>query len=460
MRWNATEPLTRWEKVLLAGFFLLLVALGGLVEYRSAFLTRRMGDLDCFLRAAWAVRTGNDPYAVTSDNDWHYNYPPLYAILMTPLADPPRGEDPAGFLPYAWSVAICYLINVICLFVAAHVLACAIEAKSPDASFRTQPTFCRRWWVLRLWPVLICFLPIGHTMMRGQVNVIVLAMLCAAYAGWLQGQNFRAGMWLAFAICIKVIPAYLIVYPLWKRDWRGLLGCASGLLIGLAIVPMLTFGPARTQTHYETYGKVFFAPFFKLNDDDTRKEEILGVNATDSVGVKNALHNWIYPDAGTRPEEMHVGAKAAYLLLGFAMTFATLFLPSPRRGRGAGGEGGNAPENDAHQFGALLVLMTIFSPVSHSHYLMFCLPIVMILLARQWHNQESIFISKGLVATFAVFFVTMAVAYLPGMEILKDRCAALFATLPLWAIPIVQAWRDRPAAPANDETRTAPRRAA
>ena len=35
----------------------------------------------------------------------------------------------------------------------------------------------------------------------------------------------------------------------------------------------------------------------------------------------------------------------------------------------------------------------------------------------------------------------MAIAYLPDLEILKDRCVALFATLPLWLIPTVQRWR-------------------
>ena len=142
----AIKPLTRWEKAGLALFALVFVALGGMVEYRSAFLTRRMGDLDVFLRAAWAVRTDEDPYKVTSDNDWHYLYPPLYAILMTPLADPPRGIDNAGYVPYPVSVAICFLINVLCLFLGVHTLASALEERT---SIGEQPTFCRRWWLLR-----------------------------------------------------------------------------------------------------------------------------------------------------------------------------------------------------------------------------------------------------------------------------------------------------------------------
>src|SRR5438105_12876445 len=115
MDWGATRPIGRWEKFGLAFFLFGLVAVGVLVEYRSALLTRRMGDLDVFLRAAWAVRNNADLYTIASDNDWHYIYPPLYAILLTPLADPPRDADPTGYLPYAYSVAICYLINLLCL---------------------------------------------------------------------------------------------------------------------------------------------------------------------------------------------------------------------------------------------------------------------------------------------------------------------------------------------------------
>ena len=268
---------------------------------------------------------------------------------------------------------------------------------------------------------MVCLLPVGHTMMRGQVNVIVLTLLCAALASWIRGQSWRAGGWLAFAICIKVIPLYLLVYPLWKRDWRALTSCAAGCLLGLVLIPLATFGHERTLTHYETYTKVFFGPFFNCSDDSLVKAEILGVNATDSVGVKNALHNWTYPNAGRRPEEMHIAAKATYLLLGFAMTFATLWPGTwPRR---------ETPMLIAAQFGGLILLMTIFSPVSHSHYLMFCMPIVMVSLAEVWRTQTTVLVPRYVVASFSVFFATMAIAYLPGLEILKDRCAAVFATI-------------------------------
>jgi len=426
---TATKPLGRLGKIGIVLFVLFLLGFGAHVEQKSAFLTRRMGDLDVFLRAAWAVRNDADLYAITSDNDWHYLYPPLYAILMMPLADPPRGADPTGYMPYAVSVAICYLLNLFSLFFGVHLLASALEERV--VGWQGQPRFCRRWWALRLWPILICFLPIGHTLMRGQVNTIVLAALCAAMAGWIREQKFRAGLWLSLAICIKVIPLYLLVYPLWKRDGRSLLGCAAGCLVGLVLIPGIVFGPTRAVAHYETYAKAFLGPYLKITDDDRSKEEIA---TTDSIGVKSALHNWMYPGLTRYEHDMHPGAKLAYLLLGFGMTFITLWPGTIRQAPAANGF------TEPTQFASLILLMAIFSPVCHMHYLLFCLPIVMTLLARTWHNQNHIQIPWPLMISFAVFNVSLALAHLPGLEVLKELCAALFGTLPLWGIPVVQLW--------------------
>src|SRR5258707_7543099 len=80
-----------WEK---AGIILLVLAtvgFGAIVEARSAFMKRRMTDLDVYLRAAWAVRSGENLYQIHDDNGWHYNYLPLLSIVLTPLDDPPAG---------------------------------------------------------------------------------------------------------------------------------------------------------------------------------------------------------------------------------------------------------------------------------------------------------------------------------------------------------------------------------
>ena len=333
--------------------------------------------------------------------------------------------------PYAVSAVVVYCVSLLCLALAAHWLASALEESNP--AWRDQPKYCRRWWALRLWPILVCLPPVGHTLMRGQVNLQVLAILCAAMACWLRSQNVRAGAWLAFAICIKVIPAYLLVYPLWKRDLRTLAGCTIGLFVGLVLVPVLYMGPRPALASYQSYAKVFFGPLLKLNDDTSRHAEILGVNATDSVGVRNALQNWSHPDRLNRPEEHSPFVTWTYRGLGVLMTFLVLWPGT--RGKPLSGQDGLA------QFGALVLLMAIFSPVCHSHYLAFCLPTVTCLLARNWEQRDDLRVGAGLAWLFAIFLIANAIPSLPGLEILRDLCLALFGTLPLWGATVVQLWR-------------------
>src|SRR6516162_6744952 len=139
----ARQPLSRLQQAFLLLLIIGVGAFGCLVELRSAFLSRRMGDLGCYLRGAWAVRTGADLYSITDDNQWHYNYPPLLAIVMAPLADPPPGSDRGGMVPYELSVAIWFALSVVFLLVGVHWLADALEQPSADCETLSLPAGCR-----------------------------------------------------------------------------------------------------------------------------------------------------------------------------------------------------------------------------------------------------------------------------------------------------------------------------
>src|SRR5205807_4413986 len=116
-------------------------------------------------------------YAVTDNHGFHYLYPPLFAILVAPLADPPPGVQAPWTVPFPVTAALWYGFNVLCLVVAVHWLAATVEQLSPDPAVRTQPAGCRRWWALRVLPVLACLAPVGHTLMRGQVGLLLLLLL-------------------------------------------------------------------------------------------------------------------------------------------------------------------------------------------------------------------------------------------------------------------------------------------
>jgi hypothetical protein len=451
MKNSATRWPSRLEWALLPLLLAMVVAFGGLVEMRSAFLSRRMGDLGCYLRPAWAAAVGKNIYDAVEDNGWHFNYPPLYAILLIPLADPPPGEDTAGFVPYHVSVAIVYVLNIACLFLAVHVLATAFERCATNPAYRDQPRFCRRWWALRSWPVLACLPSIAHTAMRGQVNLQVLVLLCAWIGCALASRRAWSGIFLGVAICIKVIPVYLLVYPCWRRDGRAIGGCAVGLFAGLVVVPLAVFGPARTVDEYQRYGQVLFGPILGLSDDLTRHDELLDTHSTDSMGIKNAVHSWLYPDQYQRPHFYHPAETWLYRILGALTTLAALW---PMRRQSS-----EVPWRTVHTLGTLLLLMVVFSPVSHVHYFTFCLPLVMSLMFRRWQFAATLHLGWPLTLALVWFVAACALPALPDFELLKDMRVPLLGALPLWVFAMIELWR-LPAAEAGDASSEMPRLAA
>jgi hypothetical protein len=431
-----TQPvlwLSRWERTCLVLLLLLLLGWGALTVKRGAFLTRRMTDACCFFRAGWVVRTGGPLYDFTEENGWHYIYPPLLAILLVPLADAPEGADRTGLLPYPMLVGIWYVLSLAVLAVGLHWLAGALEARSADPCVRKQRWGCRRWWALRVLPLWACLPAIGHTLMRGQTNLLLLGLLCGATAAMLRGRSWRSGLWLAGAICLKVYPAFLLLIPLWRRDWRAVAGCAVGLVLGLALVPAVVFGVPRTVSYYGQYAHTLLGPALGLGSDDTLASELLDSINNDSQSLSSALHNSLHLDRTTRPASPSLIVQSVALLTGALMTVATLAAAGRRR-RG----GGPAL---VLLFGSLTVIMLVICPVCHTHYWALLAPLVMGLLAARWEGRGEVRVGLGLGLLLWVSSATYILCSLPGLEILRDVGLTLYPSLLLWVTATVVLWR-------------------
>jgi hypothetical protein len=414
---SASERLTIGERILLVLLFLTALGFGYAVELRSAFMQRRMTDLDVYLRAAWAVRTGGDIYTITDDNDWHYHYPPLFAICMTPLADPPAGADRAGMPSFAVSVAICYVLSVACLLMAVHLLAGALEHANGSRMGR------RRWWHLRIVPILACLAPIGHTLMRGQVNHLLLLLLCGALAALLRQRSAAAGGWLAGAICLKVIPAFLLIYPAWRRDWRCLAGCGVGLVIFLGILPSAVFGPSRTFEYYREWDNLLRRPAMGSGTDNSRDQELHNVTATDSQSFLAIIHNSIYADRATRPPQATDDERRWHWSIAGGFTFLTLCAAGWRR---------RDPIGEVIFFGMLTALMVFTSPVAHLHYFALSIPLILGLQAHAQQQPRRWPFWGVWYTALLLFFVATFLPHFPGLETVRDFGLALYAGLAMW----------------------------
>jgi hypothetical protein len=387
---TACSPLNRWQRIALYGLLAAVIIFGAVVLIRSAMLKRRMTDADVFFRAGWALRVGEDIYSVTDTNGWHYHYPPLFAVAMTPLANPPPGADATGYLPYRISVVLWYGVSVACLWLALDVLAAALAYASPEPW--RFPRFSRGWWLIRAGPLLLALLPIGRTLSRGQSNMVVLLFLCGMAAFVLRNRRFAAGMSLAGAICIKIFPAFLLLHPLSRGDIRCMLGVAAGLIVGLGVIPAAALGPAKTVATYQRVGSAVLQPALGLTKDETRKIELL--NTIGSVSFMSVIRNLMHPPRGSHPQPISGGIKIAHWSLAALTTAATLFIGLRRRRDDA--------ISELLFIGALIVIMLPLLPTCFVHYFVLAIPLVVGLVADAWERHGYGRLGTGLTAMFAV----------------------------------------------------------
>lgn len=416
--------LHRWERGGLILFALALVAFGALVELRSAFQQQRKTDFGVYARAAYAVRSGEGIYDVHDDNGWHYPYPAAFAIMMTPLADPWPWMDRTGYLPYALSVAIWFVLSVVFSAWAAHKFAQVADPSANPGS--------RRWWYARTVPTYICLGAIGTTLARGQVNTLLLALIAGMFAAVVAGKRLRSGAWLAAAITLKVIPAVLLLIPFVRRDGRAGLGFVVGLGVGLLAIPTMALGWNQAiDANLRVFNSVL-RPATTGGGDTTRAKELTGITATDNQSFAAIIHAIRYPNKETRPPQADRLTKLMHLGLAGALALACLLVGW----RGVGPH----PADQLIYFGCVAMLMMLMSPVSHMHYYAFALPLVSGLWARSLATRpQAVFADRRTVTLLVIWGVTTGAVLLP-VELLREArsfgvCTAI--TLVMWTYGLV-----------------------
>jgi hypothetical protein len=264
------------------------------------------------------------------------------------------------------------------------------------------------------------------------VNLLLLALLCGMAAATLRGRSLLAGVCLAGAICLKVIPAFLLLFPLWRRDGRCLAGCALGLLAGGALIPTLAFGPTRTVQYYEEYARVLLGPALGVGQDQSRSKEMIETTANDSQSLQAALHNTLHPIRAERPAQPTALVRWIPRVVGGSLTLLTLAAAGWQK-RGSG-------TDIALFLGALVINMLVLSPVCHMHYFSLCAVIIMGLVSARWERHGS-GLGVGLTVIFAVNILCYIPPNIPGWLLLRDWAITLYPTLLLWTAGVVTLWK-------------------
>lgn len=403
-----SPPLQRWERMALVLFALLVVAFGAITELRSCYQHTRKTDLGVYLRAAYAVRSGGDIYQATDNNNYHYTYPPAFAVAMTPLADAPAGESRNGLLPYPLTVALWTILNFLLVARIMHVLAAlALPQEVPGS---------RRWWYARTVPVYVATGGLFYSIGVGQVNVLVIAMLVEMLRSRLTGKSLQSGCWLAAAIVLKVIPAYLLLYPLMMRDKRAGIGVVLGLFVGLVVVPVAGLGVAGTEAAYSSFANRILLPGVLGVGNPDSPPELLDPMTTDSQSFLAAF--WFLEPAT---------ARLLHIVIAGVLTLVTLFV--------AWRTGLRPPTKQIIFVGMLMLLMAHIAPVSHMHYYAFGL----VLAAGLWLKglSQTGGIRPDWRATLPLVVWGIGTA-LPFTEIMPFEGEGVACSVVLWIAAIVR----------------------
>ena len=212
-----------------------------------------MTDFTVFTTAATALHEGRDPYTAVSPRGWPYLYPPLFALLVSPLRD----FDPP------LQVFIWFLLNVVlaygCLFECrrlglvfwkAHLEYSSRQAAEPPAWIGILA------FLAALLPMLDCLQAgqVGHAVLYPLLLGLRLVLLGVSWPGICLG-----GVLLALPVAIKLTPmlpvGFLVLLLIcWAPRWKAvqsMLGIGFGSVFWWLIIPATLLGWQPNYQHLQ-----------------------------------------------------------------------------------------------------------------------------------------------------------------------------------------------------------------
>jgi hypothetical protein len=241
-------PDLRIRRRLLAALLLGLLVLGAVAIPERTFNGHRL-DVTRYTAAGAALLSGGDPYTVTNPRGLHYLYPPLLAVVLAPLAT----------LPFLAQALVWFAVNIVLASAAYGEAVRLLRAVMP-----APPRF------VGLSAAAAALFPGVQVLKWGQVGILLLYLILLgtrlAVTGTSALVRVAAGLVLAVAVCVKVVPglpaAVLLLALLIadRAEARPLARCravaaglAVGLLLGLLVVPAAVVGWEANLHHLGTF---------------------------------------------------------------------------------------------------------------------------------------------------------------------------------------------------------------
>ncbi len=178
--------------------------------YLGGFLAERGGNIyDAQLmlktKSFLKIPTGLNPFV----------YPPFFAVLLIPL----------NKLSYDGAWLVFFVISQAAFFYSIFLIIKMLRREGESLSL---------WWGLLI-AYSACFNPLPKTFTAGQMNTIILLCLVLGWYFFRRKQEWISGLILGLGTAVKLSPGFLLVYFLWKRQWRVVGGGVISLVLSLII---------------------------------------------------------------------------------------------------------------------------------------------------------------------------------------------------------------------------------
>lgn len=383
-------------------------------------------DFTVYTEAGAAFFDGRDPYQVSNPRGWRYLYPPLFAILVSPLhALPSTGQVAVWFVLSALMAVGCYFEM--------RRLADLLYWRTAGGE-RQAPLM----WV-GIAGLLAVLLPCLNCLQRGQVEVLKLFLLLVGFRLFVAARSPRAwfvsGVVFAGAAILKLTPllpvACLILYDVvlslahrWDRLPRLraaslTAGLGTGIVLFAFALPSVFIGWNANWHHLGTWFSGVVTKVIDVRTSDFGED----VRSVRNQSLDNSAYrfgNWIYAEFAhaeddsiidrPHPAKVRLPMDAPYAgdmivlarIAGFAMLLLFVIQVARR----------DAPLAQGVVFGLACVATLVVCPVARGCYFAMFLPALVFVamrLLRRGRPRTALFLS--VVPVVAIWLHYVAVTF-------------------------------------------------
>lgn len=345
-----------------------------------------------------------------------YLYPPTMVVVLAPFS----------FLTPALFYALLIALSTYALYVS---VVWSMQLSSGD---KPLP------WQLMIVPIIMMLPQIIENFDLGQPHILLLAIMLGGFLLLRANQQVSSGVLFGFAAALKVFPVSILPYLLWRRHWKAAGSMVAAIIIILVVLPSPLRGYERNLNELSQW-------FVAMKGDEDgfgqREEQNWSWKNQSVVAITHRLvrdidYKRVKPDEPRATMNIiSVDYRTAnYILLAvvgvIGLIFVAALLPKNRLD----------PKRMAEEWGILLCLMTIASPLARTYYFIWLLLPLFILVQRLW-DTDSVATKKWIRAgLIAVFMLTL-------LQLINELQAFGVNTLAAVLVIVMLAWIMRTSSP-------------